>query len=575
MRTGRLSPDDLEPATNQATLTPEMEVCDSAGGVTYYRDGQPDQAFLIGVQDANDDGVPEPYEGLGKGKALTAGNAAGTGYVTVVYNNDPSLGGLPVSLQVIKVGCEKNQLGEDSTYRGNLLVIKSDNLFDEKLTLRHTGDFGGRPDDFEYEWYIAEVDETAVSPTRAAAELPVAASGRRSSRARAAWRPRSPSRAPTRPPSPTTGSSCATRAIRRAATNTAGARSRATHRPSPAEVRAQFAPGWIKRVTSALNPYDARVDDFVAAPVNTSVDMIRQAGRRYEGPIAMNSDPENLNKIGLIEAYQTVLNRGRILSIDSSINHQGANAALAQRHQPHRRPVHAAGQRRLRGRARPDGGAGFHQRAGDAGAGHLLLYEPVPARCFGLIDEELALLRGRDETLGGVAAGPTYNRLTWNFTNGDGEVAYVMNYNIKDVNRDGFINEADAAIMYPQGHGDAWGHFLTALQKYYELLRHPYYTWVAARRADRRGRRTGGGGLLRRAPLRHRRGRQGEDGRRDHRSDLSQELRRPQEPGVRGHPGGSIGRSAPRLGRGRLGAAHGAGRLLRLGGGERHPAAGR
>ena len=75
----------------------------------------------------------------------------------------------------------------------------------------------------------------------------------------------------------------------------------------------------------------------------------------------------------------------------------------------------------------------------------------------GLIDEELALLRGRDETLGGVAAGPTYNRLTWNFTNGEGEVAYVMNYNIKDVNLDGFINEADAAIMYPQGHGDAYG----------------------------------------------------------------------------------------------------------------------
>ena len=33
-------------------------------------------------------------------------------------------------------------------------------------------------------------------------------------------------------------------------------------------------------------------------------------------------------------------------------------------------------------------------------------------------------------------------------------------------------------ILYPQGHGDAWGHFLTALNKYYELLRHPNYTWV-------------------------------------------------------------------------------------------------
>ena len=50
-------------------------------------------------------------------------------------------------------------------YRGNLLVIKSDNLFDEKLTLRHTGDFGGRPENFTFDWYIAPVDDTAVSPT--------------------------------------------------------------------------------------------------------------------------------------------------------------------------------------------------------------------------------------------------------------------------------------------------------------------------------------------------------------------------------------------------------------------------
>ena len=117
---------------------------------------------------ATTDGIPEPFEGLGKGKALTAGNAAGTGYLTLAYNNDSSLGGLPVSLQVIKVECAKNAENEESPYRGNLLVIKSDNLFDEKLTLRHTGDFGGRPDNFEFEWWIAAVDDTGVSP----AELP-------------------------------------------------------------------------------------------------------------------------------------------------------------------------------------------------------------------------------------------------------------------------------------------------------------------------------------------------------------------------------------------------------------------
>src|SRR5262249_3236066 len=33
-------------------------------------------------------------------------------------------------------------------------------------------------------------------------------------------------------------------------------------------------------------------------------------------------------------------------------------------------------------------------------------------------------------------------------------------------------------IMFPQGHGDAWGHYLTALTTYYGLLRHPNFTWI-------------------------------------------------------------------------------------------------
>jgi len=153
---------DPQPATNQGT---RIDAISSNCAIGMSRDGVPDRAFLISVQDADNNGLPEPYEGLGKGKALSAGNAAGTGFITLAYNNDDSLGGLPVSLQVIQVGCTLDAQGEDSTYRGNLLTIKSDNLFDEKLTLRHTGDFGGLPDDFTFEWYIAEVDDTGVSPS--------------------------------------------------------------------------------------------------------------------------------------------------------------------------------------------------------------------------------------------------------------------------------------------------------------------------------------------------------------------------------------------------------------------------
>ena len=254
---GQLSPDDPEPAANQTAYTATMAVCRAEGSVTYYRDGIADEAFLIGVQDANNDGNPEPYEGLGKGKALTAGNAADTGYITVVYNNDPSLGGLPVSLQVIKVGCEKNQKGEDSTYRGNLLVVESDNLFDEKLTLRHTGDFGGRPDNFDFDWYIAPVDDTGVSP----AELPPSYPWTK-------WTKLEPgadalgSEVTIEGASPTTLSdnwlimrykgyqACGNQYYWSAFAGDPSAK--------PSEVRAQLAEGWIKRVTNALNPYDAR-----------------------------------------------------------------------------------------------------------------------------------------------------------------------------------------------------------------------------------------------------------------------------------------------------------------------------
>jgi len=53
----------------------------------------------------------------------------------------------------------------------------------------------------------------------------------------------------------------------------------------------------------------------------------------------------------------------------------------------------------------------------------------------------------------------------------------VQTYNIFDQDESGIINELDAKDMYPQGHGDAWGHYLTGMKIWYRLLRHEYYTW--------------------------------------------------------------------------------------------------
>src|SRR5260370_32227252 len=98
-----------------------------------------------------------------------------------------------------------------------------------------------------------------------------------------------------------------------------------------------------------------------------------------------------------------------------------------------------------------------------------------------LLEQDQDLLRGRDDSLlPGVTVAPVYNRLFWNYTRGidAGEVLYLLNYDITDQNGDGVINAADAQILYPQGHGDAYGHYLTALTGYYWLLTKPHFDWV-------------------------------------------------------------------------------------------------
>ena len=101
-----------------------------------------------------------------------------------------------------------------------------------------------------------------------------------------------------------------------------------------------------------------------------------------------------------------------------------------------------------------------------------------------LLQEELGLMRGLDDDSGrDVRRYPVYNRLRWNFINdtSGGEVAYVMNYGITDQEIDGqkdsITNEKDAQRQYPQGHGDAWGHYLTATKVFYRLLGNPHFVW--------------------------------------------------------------------------------------------------
>ncbi len=439
------------------------------GGLDLDGDGSPDDALLVGMYDdparTGTQAVPEPLVGIPK--ALTAGLASGTGYLTLAFNNDPSLQSLPVSLEIIRIGCP--------VYTGEIKVIGSDNVFDEKLTLRHSGDFGGDPDRLSFEWYY-HPDEGGPP------DLPPDPDGGQLR----GWI-RFGEAGPGVVDITIEGPGLLTISdnwffVRYRGYGACGGADRwsgwgGAPGSNPQDLTPQLAPGWIKRVVSGLNPFEARVKDFHKAETNTFASMIVQAGERYEGPIPFSGEPDAINDVGLIEAYTTVLDRGKDLSIDAvpPVDYGPANNSLLLAASRVADLYMLLGNEAFADAQDPT--IGFGTDSGEYGtlAPSIFAFEN---QLDSLLEEELVLLRGRDPSGAPVGARPVYNRLFWNFTMGEGEVAYSQVYNISDQNGDGLIDEYDARILYPQGHGDAWGHYLTALTTYYDLLRHPNYTWV-------------------------------------------------------------------------------------------------
>ena len=90
--------------------------------------------------------------------------------------------------------------------------------------------------------------------------------------------------------------------------------------------RPALVEGWIKRVLAAINPFNQRMTDLYNNAVNTDVSLLTQAGTRWEGDIALTLDA--INDYGLIEIYETVLKRGKGISIGSGYDYGPANDAL-------------------------------------------------------------------------------------------------------------------------------------------------------------------------------------------------------------------------------------------------------
>ncbi|PXA05115.1 hypothetical protein DDZ13_03905 [Coraliomargarita sinensis] len=448
-------------------------------------------------EDVVEASAAEAYQALGPGLALVANpgfldpndeTLPDVSYVTLAENNDPSLGGSPVVLHVIKIDRRER-------YRGAVKVLLSDNVFDENIILRHTGDFGAQADDLVFDWWYRVEDGTAALPPD---QIPAGTpnpwklfpdpsgdGGQAFYQLKLKGNPSAPEllladslwfvryrHKDETPNNPVTWD-----ADPEIPFEWAGAGNSTPNDldgDGVPDYQAQLAQGWVKRVLDAVNPYEARIRDFNGDNPATYSSMIQQFGQRYEGPVALNPDKNVIENVGLIQLYGTVLNRARSLSIDLStpVSTPGITNALLLASTRLADFYMLLGNEAYADAKNPTIGHGSNSvDYGNLAPTVFTFQNQLSSK----IEEELGLLRGVYD----FKARPVYNRLFWNFTKGEGEAAYATNYNLSDINEDGFINEDDALILYPQGHGDAWGHYLTALRGQYELLNNPFFNWVS------------------------------------------------------------------------------------------------
>ncbi len=383
--------------------------------------------------------------------ALSA-TGPGSGYVTLLENSGTAFtqSGDLVGMHILRVG--------GSLYQGSIKVLSAENPLSELTTFQHTPDLAGRYSEYEYEWQIAAPADGVLPGTNDYLAL---VSG-------------------TNLPRYVLGGA----GLQALGDNYLRLRYKPVNPDHPLYDQwtgwsvPQLAEGWIKRVLAGINPFNQRATDMFNNAVNTDVSLLTQAGRRWEGAVALNLS--TINDYGLIEIYETVLRRGRMLSIESGYNYGPANDALLLAAGYLSDLYKLVGDEAWADAANPTIGIGTADHTyGDIATALFAFKGQEPS----LLEEELALLRGRDDFLQpGCTVSPVYNRLVWNYTRGidAGEVIYALNYNIQPApdNTTAVIGAADAAQMYPQGHGDAYGHYLTALKGYYSLLVNACFDWV-------------------------------------------------------------------------------------------------
>ena len=392
--------------------------------------------------------------------ALVA-NGSGSGWVTLIENDNPDESvvnpGLPVSMHVIRVVPE--------LYLDGIAVLTDPlNKLSEKLTLLYRTPLGDAASNYDFEWKYATPNADGTLST---------------DKESAAWTDKTAPAVQAGLTSIQLGENSTVQDFvntyytmrYRAKEGTLAAATVGTGWTDWTDE--QLAEGWVQRVLNSVTPFAQRVEDFYSNPSDISFTMLEQIGGPYQGDVALNND--NLTEVGLLELYQTIFNKAESILIAAGGENVDLSKQLilattrmgefysllgAEAYSDAKNPLIASA----------DGEP--------TAAGVFCFANQVPT----LLDEELALLRGRTKAtqFPKLTAAPYFNRLLWNFTKGitEGEVAYVNNYGIRA--RDGVMDVNCAAAQYPQGHGDAWGHYLSALTGYYRLLRNPYVDWTAS-----------------------------------------------------------------------------------------------
>jgi hypothetical protein len=386
--------------------------------------------------------------------ALSA-TGPGQGYISYIVANtiNPSHASEPINFYIARVAAP--------LHTGQLQVIQDPNPLSESITFQHTDDLAAKTANYQYDWRIAPPVDGQPPITDPST-----------------WTPLTPI---TNDVSHYTLGGAT--GIQSLGDNYVSLRFRETDvLASPANTNwsAWTAPvlaeGYIKRVLAGVNPFNQRVTDLFNNPVNTTASIISQAGHRWEGDVALNAT--TITNAGLIQIYETLLHRGEALSINAGYNYGPANDALLLASGYLSDLYSLVANDALADAANPTIGIGTADKTYGGIATALFAFQGQEPS---LLEEELALLRGRNDSLApGVQLAPVYNRLYWNYTHGinAGEVIYALNYNILDENNDGVVDANDAAFLFPMGHGDAYGHYLTALKNYVDLLMNPNFDWV-------------------------------------------------------------------------------------------------